>query len=92
MSAALFQRLVPKAFACLQMYKSVQRVKHGMVQKARQMHQLQLARKTLAALIENAIKARQSNQDNRKAVVFRRKSLRKTAFRHLVSGSKQLKE
>ncbi len=60
--AAVFQRLVPKAFACLQMNTKVCKVKQAMKCKATQMHDVQLIRKVMSALIYNAIHMKKSNQ------------------------------
>lgn len=59
--AAMFRRLVPKAFACLQMHSRVSIVKRKMKIDASQFHHESLIRKTMAGLITNARCKRASN-------------------------------
>lgn len=71
--AAMFQRLVPKAFACLTMNMRVKKVKAEMRFRANQVFNERLLRKTLKGFVFNSINKKASNSKNREALTFARK-------------------
>lgn len=84
--AAMFRRLVPKAFACLQMHARVSVVRRRMKRDADQVHQESLLRKTFACFVFNATNKKESNDQLRVAKAFARRQLRQRAFGRLVVG------
>ena len=84
--AAMFRRLVPKAFACLQMHSRVSIVKRKMRHDACQFHHESLVRKTLTSLAFNARSKLVSNERHRVAKAFARRQLCARAFGRLVVG------
>ena len=60
--------------------------------KAAQMHDVLLERKVMSALIYNAVHMKKSNRQNRVARNFMRKTLKKVAFKRMVTGCKLLKQ
>ena len=68
----MFQRLVPKAFACLQMHMKVKLVKRKMKLQAIQMHHKKLISKGLSALRTKVNKNQVNHMNKKKAESFAR--------------------
>ena len=68
--AAMFQRLVPKAFACLQMHVRVKCCKRSMETRANEMYQQRLIGKSMSALNANVTRKQGKHKNNKIADAY----------------------
>ena len=92
LGAALFQRLTPKAFACLKMNTHRQRQKRNHVMQAVMTYELKLKQKGLQAIFMAAVKASQQKTKINRAQQLHDRNLLKRTWSLMEEGVQYMKD
>ena len=84
--AAVFQRLAPKAFACLKINIHRQQTKKARVNRAIEMHETKLKQKAIHSIFMAAVKSVKNKSKISDATTFNQMNLKRLAFRFMVQG------